>query len=207
MLKISFRHVRIYFLFGAISNRTWEWKSPDIPSCGFLFAFAGALELIPFGARSDLHWNFPEGTLAKHSVWRPIGSTLAFAIPGDSFSGFLLVSPHWGLLWLFVRGEQHFPPLGFPILLLSWRYPYIFPYMHAGETPDEKQCRSDRKFIREELHKIFVCWRLRNQSNVITVTNQGNLAIGGSPPPTIGDFTTTPKIPKCKTISRPTKFP
>ena len=33
----------------------------------------------------------------------------------------------------------------------------IFPYIRLGDTPDEKQCRSDRNFIPEELHKIFVC--------------------------------------------------
>ena len=35
---------------------------PTIPSRRFLFAFAGASELIPFGANSDLCWNCPAGT-------------------------------------------------------------------------------------------------------------------------------------------------
>ena len=54
---------------------------------------AGTLELISFGARSDLLWDlqFPE-------------------IPSR---GFLLDFPHWGLLCLFVCGELNISPLGF----------------------------------------------------------------------------------------------
>ena len=33
-----------------------------------------------------------------------------------------------------------------------------------------------------------------------------NLVICGTPPPTLGDFSTIPKIPNGKTISCPTKF-
>ena len=95
------------------------------------------------------------------------------------------------------------------LLLLKYIHQYldILPYIRPGDTTDEKQkCRSDRKFIPEELHNIFVCWRLWNQSNFISVTNRVNLSVGVSPPPPLGDFTTIPKTPKGKTISLPIKF-
>ena len=59
LLKIVLQAPRNLFSFGASLGLTWEWKSPDIPS-----------------------------------------------------PGFLLVSPRWGLLCLFVCGGLHFPPLG-----------------------------------------------------------------------------------------------
>ena len=58
--------------------------------------------------------------------------------------------------------------------------------IHPGDTPYETQCSSDRKFIPEELHKLFGCQRLSNYSYIITAANNGNLAIGGTPSPTIG---------------------
>ena len=83
----------------------------------------------------------------------------------------------------------------------------ILPFICPWDTTDEKQYRSDRKFIPEELHNLFVRSRLWNQYNVIKVSKPINLAIGGSPPPTIKNFATIPKTTKAKTIYRPNKFP
>ena len=95
-------------------------KTPEIPSWGFLFAFAGASELIPFSTNLNLRWNCPAGI----SELIPSGASsdcpwnlLFQEIPSR---GFLLVFPCWGLLCLFVRGELHFPPLGVTIILFSW---------------------------------------------------------------------------------------
>ena len=76
----------------------------DIPSPGFLFAFAGASELIPFCASSYLRWNFPAGTSELFLLLRQLGSPLGFAIPGDSFSEI----------------PPCFPPSGFILLICSW---------------------------------------------------------------------------------------
>ena len=121
-VKIVLQAPRNLFPFGASLDCTWEWKSPEIPSRGFLFAFAGVLGLIPFGASLDLRWNFPAGT----SELIPFGASLdilwEFAIPGDSFSrippcfpllGFTLIihlrgttfSPVGGLLFFSFLGE------------------------------------------------------------------------------------------------------
>ena len=54
---------RNLFPFGASSDLPWGLKSPEIPSRVFLFAFGGALELIPVEANSNLRWNCPAGTL------------------------------------------------------------------------------------------------------------------------------------------------
>ena len=92
----------------------------EIPSQGFLFAFAGASELLPLGSSLE----FSCGRLGTNSVWRPFGSPLGFAIPGDSFSGippcfpplgFTLIvrsqgttfSPVGGLLFFYFLGELH----------------------------------------------------------------------------------------------------
>ena len=47
---------------------------------------------------------FSRGHLVTNFVWRPLGSPLGFAIPGDSFSGI----------------PPCFPPLGFTLIVLSW---------------------------------------------------------------------------------------
>ena len=81
--------------FGSCSDCTWAWNSKEIPFRGFLFAFAGASELLPLGSSLE----FPCGRLGTNLVLRPFGSILGFAIPGDSF----LVNP------------PCFPPLGFTL--------------------------------------------------------------------------------------------
>ena len=110
-----------WFPFGARSDRTWAensngdspWESP--------FAFTGTAELLLLGFLLD----FPCGRLGTNSFWRPFGSLLLFAIPGDFFSGippcfpllgFTLivlfarnsVSPVGGLLFFSFFGELHF---------------------------------------------------------------------------------------------------
>ena len=71
---------------------------------------------------------------------------------------------------------------------------WIYSHTSTRETPLMKTCRRERNLTPEELHKIFVGWRLRNHYNVITVTKQGNISIDGSTPPTLVDFTTITKI-------------
>ena len=53
---------------------------------------AGASEIIPFGARSDRLWDLQSPEIPSRV--------------------FLLVFPRWGLPWLLVRKELHFPTLG-----------------------------------------------------------------------------------------------
>ena len=67
---------------------------------------------------------FPRGHLGINSVWRQLTLPLGFSIPGDSFSGFLLVFPRLGLFCLFVRGGLHFPPLG-----AYYYYPFLGYYI------------------------------------------------------------------------------
>ena len=95
------------------------------------------------------------------------------------------------------------------LLLLKYihQYLYILQDPLPEDTPDKKQCSSGKTFIPEELHKIFLCWRLRNQYNVITETKHGNLGIGETPQHKLGELTEIPKMTKGKTISWPTKFP
>ena len=99
---------RNWFPFGARSDRTSEWNSKKIPSQVFLFAFAGALELLLL--RSSLE--FSRRRLGINSVWRPLDRLLDLISPEIPSWGFLLVFPRWVLLWLFVHEELHFPPLG-----------------------------------------------------------------------------------------------
>ena len=99
------------------SDPPWKWKFPEITSWGFLFALAGTQELIPFGANSDLCWNFPDGTLELI----PFGANSD--IPWDwGFTeipsrGFLFDFTRWGLLCLSIRWELH-------IYLLRFYYAY-----------------------------------------------------------------------------------
>ena len=92
------------FPFGASSDHTWEWKSQEIPSQRFLFAFSVAFELIPFSTSLYLHWNFLCGHLGTFSNCRPLGLPLIFAILVDSS----LVTPPW------------FPPLRFTLIIYLW---------------------------------------------------------------------------------------
>ena len=87
-------------------------KSLEIPSQGFLFAFAGASELLPFGARSDLRWNFTAGTSELIPFGARSGRLWDLRSPEIPSWGFLLVFPCLGLPRLFVRKELHFPLLG-----------------------------------------------------------------------------------------------
>ena len=111
-VKIILQAPRNLFPFGASSDLTWEWKSPEIPSWEFLFAFAGASEFIPFGASSDLRWNFPAGTSELILFGTSSDRLWDLWFPEIPSRGFLLVFPRWGLLCLFVCGELYFPPLG-----------------------------------------------------------------------------------------------
>ena len=98
--------------FGARLDCLWDLQSLEIPSRGFLFAFAGASELLPFGARSNLRWNFPAGALELIPFGSRSDHLWYLQSPEIHSRGFLSVFPCWGLLWLLVRGEVHFPPLG-----------------------------------------------------------------------------------------------
>ena len=104
-VEIILQAPRNLFTFGDRLDRTWEWKSPEITSREFLFAFDGASELIPFGARLDLCWNFRAGTL----------ELILFGSRSDRLwdLGSLEITS-WGflLVLLFVRGELHFTLLG-----------------------------------------------------------------------------------------------
>ena len=116
---------RNLFLFGASSDLPSEWKSLEIPSWGFLFAFAGASELIRFCANLDLCWNCPAGTsqLGLFSAGSDRLWDLRFLdIPSR---GFLLVFPRWSLLYLFVRGELYFP-----LLRVHYSSPFLGNYIH-----------------------------------------------------------------------------
>ena len=99
--------------FGANSDLAWDWKIPEIPYRGLIFAFAGTSELILFGANSDLCWNFNPGTseLIPFGASSDIPWDLGF--PEIPSWRFLFAFPRWGLLCLSVRGELHIFPLGF----------------------------------------------------------------------------------------------
>ena len=107
------------FLVAVILCVTSTWGVPTA-SQGFLFAFTGALELIPFGASSDLRWNFPAGTLELIPFCARSDRLWDLRLPEIPLWGFLLLFPRRSLLWLFVHGELHFPPFGvfycFPFL-------------------------------------------------------------------------------------------
>ena len=81
------------------------------------------------------------------------------------------------------------------ILKYIHQYLYIFLYIFPGDTPKATQCRSDRKFSPEELHNIVIFHCLRNYSDIIVASKQGDLKIVGSPPPTISFF---PKFQRFK---------
>ena len=72
---------------------------------------------------------FSCGNIATNFVWRQLRSPLGFAIPGDSFLGIPPCSPRWGLLWFFVHGELHFPPLG-----VYYSYPFLGNYINNQIT-------------------------------------------------------------------------
>ena len=116
------------FLVAGILCVTSTWGVPTA-SQGFLFAFTGALELIPFGASSDLRWNFPAGTLELIPFGVRSDRLLGFAIPGDSFSGIPPCFPPVGVYsdCLFV-GNYISPRCGCLILLLSWGTPSTLLY-------------------------------------------------------------------------------
>ena len=114
--------LRNLFPFGARSDRTWVWNSNGDSLRWFLSAFAGYVELLLLGSLLE----FPRGRLGTNSVWRPFGSLLLFAIPGDSFSGIPPCFPPLGftLIVLFARNYA-FPHRGFTVLLLSWGTPFL----------------------------------------------------------------------------------
>ena len=62
--------------------------------------------------------------LVINSVWYQLGLPLGFLIPEIPSRGFLLVFLCWSLLYLFVRGELHFPPLG-----VYYSYSFLGNYM------------------------------------------------------------------------------
>ena len=68
-------------------------KSPEIPSRGFLFAFAGASELFPFGANLNFCWNCPAGTLELIPFGESSDCIWDLQFPDIPSWGFLLVSP------------------------------------------------------------------------------------------------------------------
>ena len=74
---------------------------------GFLFAFAGTSELLLLGSLLE----FPRGRLGTNFVWRPFGSLLGFAIPGDSFSGIPPCFPPLGFTLIVCSRGTTFPPL------------------------------------------------------------------------------------------------
>ena len=69
-----------------------------------------------------------------------------------------------------------------------------------------KQYRVDITFIPDELQKLFGCCLFINYSDVAESANNIRMTICVTPPLTPGYFATIPKIPKLKTVSRPTKF-
>ena len=80
-------------LFGANSNLPWEWKYPEITSWGFLFAFSGTSELIPFDTGSDLCWNCLAGTLELIPFGVYLDLLWYLRFPEIPSLGLLLVSP------------------------------------------------------------------------------------------------------------------
>ena len=74
---------------------------------------AGALELILFGASSDLRWNLSAGTLELIMFGARSDFLWYLRSPEIPSRGFLLAFPRWGLLCLFVRGELNISLLGF----------------------------------------------------------------------------------------------
>ena len=60
-------------------------KIPGDPLPGFFFAFAGAMELIPFGANLDLPWDwiFLDIILGGSSLLSPVGVYYASPFVGN----------------------------------------------------------------------------------------------------------------------------
>ena len=87
-------------LFGACLDQVWDSRFPEIPSRGFLFALAGASELIPFGASSYLCWNFSAGT----SELIPFGvcSDLLWYLRSPEI-------PFWGFIFAFADASELIP--------------------------------------------------------------------------------------------------
>ena len=84
------------FLVAGILCVTSTWGVPTA-SQGFLFAFTGALELIPFGASSDLRWNFPAGASELITFGSRSDCLCDFQSPEIPSRGLLIVFPRWGL--------------------------------------------------------------------------------------------------------------
>ena len=122
----SFRHLRICFLLAPGWIVLGSENNPEIPSRGFLFVFSGALEIIPFGASSDLCWNFPAGKLELIPLGASLDRLWDLRSPEIPSQWFLLVFPCWGLLWLFVCGELYFPLLG-----VYYSYPFLGNYINV----------------------------------------------------------------------------
>ena len=107
--------------FGASSDRTWEWKSPDIPSQGFLLTFAGASEIIPFSASSYLCRNFPTGTLELIQFGACLDLLWYFQSLDIPSRIFLLFSPLVGVYSDYLFGDNYiFRRWWFTILLPFW---------------------------------------------------------------------------------------
>ena len=109
-VKLSFRPLRIYFLL-APARISLGNENPRIFLLGIPLCFCWRLGINSFWLQLVSLLELSRWHLKINSVWCHIRSPLRFAIPGDSFSVippcFLLL----GLLWLFVCGELHFPPL------------------------------------------------------------------------------------------------
>ena len=114
-----------YFLLAPTSDLPWKWKSPEIPTREFLFAFAGALELIPFGVNLDLRRNWSAGTSELVNFGASSDLLWDMWFPEIPYCGLLLVSPRWGLLWLFVRLELHISMLG-----IYYTSPFLGNYIY-----------------------------------------------------------------------------
>ena len=107
-VEIFLQAPRNLFPFGARFYSTLEWNSKEIPFRGFLFAFTGASELLPLVSLLE----FSRRCLGTNSIWRPFGSPLGFAIPGDSFPGIPpCFPPLWFILIFRSRGTT-FTPVG-----------------------------------------------------------------------------------------------
>ena len=129
-VEIFFQTPRNLFPFGGCSDCTWEWNSKEISSQIFLFAFAGASELLLLIYLLE----FSRERLGTNSVWRLFGLPLGFAIPGDSFSGIPPCFPPVGVYLdcSFAR-NCIFPCWGFTIILISrvttsitkWQIAYV----------------------------------------------------------------------------------
>ena len=99
-------------------------KIPGDSFLGIPLCFRWRLIINVFWRQLESLLEFSHWHLGINSVWRQLGSSLVFSIPGDLFSGIPTCFPRWGLLWLFVCGEIHFPPLG-----VYYSSPFLENYM------------------------------------------------------------------------------